>query len=134
MGEMSVKALAGLRIVVGVLSWFAPNLAGTLFGLDVKKNKQAPYLARLFGVRDVALGVGTLMAKGSARRTWLQMGLVCDSADAAAAGIGHKDGYLDVQTAIMLAAPAVARGRPGLRGAGHRRRLRHRTSGRSTAR
>ena len=108
MGEMSVKALAGLRIVVGVLSWFAPNLAGTLFGLDVKKNKQAPYLARLFGVRDIALGVGTLMATGSARRTWLQMGLVCDTADAAAAGIGHKDGYLDGQTAIMLAVPAVA--------------------------
>ena len=107
MGEMSVNALAGLRIVVGLLSWFAPNLAGTLFGLDVKKNKQAPYLARLFGVRDVALGVGTLMAKGSARRTWLQMGLLSDTADAAAAGIGHKDGYLDAQTAIMLSAPAV---------------------------
>ncbi len=108
MGEASVKALAGLRIVIGLLSWFAPNLAGTLFGLDVKRNKQAPYLARLFGVRDVALGVGTLMAKGSNRRTWLQMGLLCDTADAAAAGLGHKDGYLDAQTAIMVAAPAVA--------------------------
>ena len=108
MGEASVKALAGLRIVIGLLSWFAPNLAGSLFGLDVKKNKQAPYLARLFGVRDVALGVGTLMASGEARRTWLQMGLLCDTADAAAAGIGHKDGYLDAQTAIMVAAPAVA--------------------------
>ncbi|HYI37026.1 MAG TPA: hypothetical protein VEX39_10495 [Thermoleophilaceae bacterium] len=108
MGETSVKALAGLRIVIGVLSWVAPNLAGTLFGLDVKKNKQAPYLARLFGVRDIALGVGTLMSTGAARRTWLQMGLVCDTADAAAAGIGHHDGYLDAQTAIMVAAPAVA--------------------------
>ena len=108
MGETSVKALAGLRIVIGVLSWVAPNLAGTLFGLDVKKNKQAPYLARLFGVRDIALGVGTLMSTGSARRTWLQMGVVCDTADAAAAGIGHHDGYLDTQTAIMVAAPAVA--------------------------
>ena len=108
MGEASVKALAGLRIVVGLLSWFAPNLAGTIFGLNVKRNKQAPYLARLFGARDVALGVGTLMATGSARRTWLQMGLLCDTADAAAAGIGHRDGYLDAQTAVMLAAPAVA--------------------------
>ena len=108
MGEASVKALAGLRIVIGLLSWFAPNLAGSLFGLNVKRNKQAPYLARLFGVRDVALGAGTLLAKGSARRTWLQMGLVCDTADAAAAGIGHRDGYLNAQTAVMLAAPAVA--------------------------
>ena len=107
MGEMSVKALAGLRIVVGVLSWATPNLAGRLFGLNVKRNKQAPYLARLFGIRDIALGVGTLMAKGPARRTWLQMGLACDAADAAAAGIGQRDGYLDTQTAIMLAAPAV---------------------------
>lgn len=108
MGEASVKALAGLRIVIGLLSWFAPNLAGTLFGLNVKRNKQAPYLARLFGIRDLALGIGTLMAKGPARRTWLQMGMVCDTADTAAAGIGHRDGYLDAQTAIMLAAPAVA--------------------------
>jgi hypothetical protein len=59
-------------------------------------------------VRDLALGIGMLMAKGSARRTWLQLGLLCDTADAAAAGIGHRDGYLDGQTAIMLAAPAVA--------------------------
>lgn len=108
MGEANVKALAGLRIVIGLLSWFAPNLAGTLFGLDVKRNKQAPYLARLFGVRDVALGIGTLMASGSARRTWLQVGLLCDTADAAAAGIGHRDGYLDAQTAVMVAAPALA--------------------------
>ncbi len=108
MGEASVKALAGLRIVIGLASWFAPNLAGTLFGLNVKRNKQAPYLARLFGVRDLALGIGTLMASGPARRTWLQLGLLCDTADAAAAGIGHRDGYLDTQTAALLAAPAIA--------------------------
>ncbi len=108
MREASVKSLAGLRIVIGLMSWFAPNLAGSLFGLDVKRNKQAPYLARLFGVRDVALGIGTLMAKGPSRRTWLQVGLLCDTADTAAAGLGHRDGYLDVRTAALVAAPAVA--------------------------
>jgi len=52
----TVKALAGLRIMIGLASWTAPRLAGRIFGLDPEGNPQAPYLARLFGVRDVALG------------------------------------------------------------------------------
>jgi hypothetical protein len=105
--EASVKALGALRIVVGLLAWVAPNLAGTLFGLNPGRNPQAPYLARLFGVRDLALGVGVLASQGDQRRPWLVAGMACDVADAAAAGLGYRAGYLGAPTTALLTAPAL---------------------------
>lgn len=106
-GETSIKTLAGLRVAIGAVSWLAPNFAGTLFGLDVKNNPQAPYLARLFGIRDLALGVGTLVAQGNDRRSILALGAACDAADAAAAELGRREGYLSAFTAAKLAGTAV---------------------------
>ena len=52
--ESTVKALAGLRSVIGVAAWLAPRHSGKGFGLETGANEQAPYLARLFGARDAA--------------------------------------------------------------------------------
>ena len=57
-GESAINTLAGLRLAIGVASWATPRAAGKLFGLDATANPQAPYLARLFGARDVALALG----------------------------------------------------------------------------
>lgn len=105
--ESSIKTLGALRVAIGAGAWLAPNLAGALFGLDVKGNPQAPYLARLFGIRDLALGVGTLMAKGDARQKVLALGVACDAADAAAAELGRREGYFGAFTAGKLAGTAV---------------------------
>jgi hypothetical protein len=104
----AINALSGLRVAVGVGAYAAPALTGKLFGLQPRRNPQSPYLARLFGVRDLALAGGTLASGGDARRTWLIAGLACDVADAGAAWLGHRAGYLSGGTAVMLAAPAVA--------------------------
>jgi hypothetical protein len=104
----AVKSLSGLRVAVGAGAYAAPVLTGRLFGLEPKRNPQSPYLARLFGVRDLALAGGTLQSAGEARRTWLVAGLACDVADAAAALLGQRAGYLSSPTAAMLAAPALA--------------------------
>ena len=106
--EQSIRNLAMLRLAVGVSSYLTPNLGGKLFGLDPAGNPQAPYLARLFGIRDVALAVGTLQSTGEAQRQWLQLGVVCDAADTLAAVAGRRGGYLPVPTTIMVAAPAIA--------------------------
>jgi hypothetical protein len=106
--EQSVRNLAILRLAVGIISWLAPNFGGKLFGLDPAGNPQAPYLARLFGIRDVALAVGTLQSSGDAQRQWLQLGVVCDAADTLAAVAGRRAGYLPVPTTVMVAAPAIA--------------------------
>ena len=118
--EQSVRNLAMLRLMVGVISYLAPNLGGKLFGLDTAGNPQAPYLARLFGIRDIALAIGTLQSAGESRRQWLQLGVVCDAADVGAAALGKKGGYLSAPTAILVggvAAAATAMGATALQAA-----------------
>jgi hypothetical protein len=106
--EAAVKGLAALRVVIGATAWLTPRLAGKSFGLDPKANPQSPYLGRLFGARDVALGVGTLQATGDARRQWLQVGIAVDAADALAALAAGRAGYLNPISAGLVFAPAVA--------------------------
>jgi hypothetical protein len=106
--ESAVKAIAGLRIVIGAAAWLTPRMAGKSFGLKPAENPQAPYLGRLFGARDVALGVGTLQATGGSQRQWLQLGVAIDAADAVAAIAAGRAGYLPPVAAGLVFAPAVA--------------------------
>ena len=101
-------ALTTLRTAVGISSWTAPRLAGRAFGLDVAANPQAPYLARLFGIRDVALAAGAARSSGEARRTWLKLGIACDAFDVAAAALGRRDGSLSPFTTVLVGGVAVA--------------------------
>jgi hypothetical protein len=106
--EKLVNNLAGLRLMVGVTSWAVPRVAGKLFGLDAVANPQAPYLARLFGVRDVALAWGALNSKGDAQRKWLLAGLACDAADTVAGIAGGRAGYLRPATSVLVSGTAVS--------------------------
>ena len=103
-----INGLAGLRLAVGVSSWATPRVAGRLFGLDADANPQAPYLARLFGIRDVALAWGALNSTGSAQRQWLVAGLACDAADAVAGIVGGRAGYLPPVTSVLVTGTAVS--------------------------
>jgi hypothetical protein len=93
----AVSALAGIRMAIGVASWTTPRLAGKLFGLDARANPQSPYLARLFGVRDVALAWGALSSEGDTRRQWLTAGLACG-----------RGGYLPKLTSVLVSATALS--------------------------
>jgi hypothetical protein len=104
----AVKALVGLRIAIGTASWVTPRVAGKLFGLDARANPQSPYLARLFGARDIALGIGVLSSEGDARRLWLVAGLACDVADAAAGAAGGLRGYLPKFTSVLVTGTALS--------------------------
>jgi hypothetical protein len=104
----AVRNVSALRLIVGAGAWLAPRLAGKAFLLDVDDNPQSPYLARLFGARDVALAYGTMSSSGAARRTWLTAGLACDAADTLAAFAGGRDGSLSRLQTVVLAAPAIA--------------------------
>jgi hypothetical protein len=106
--DTALKALAGLRLAVGVTSWAAPNFGGKLFGLEPEANPQAPYLGRLFGIRDVALALGPLRARKKAQDNWIELGIMCDAADTAAAFLGGGKGYLSPTTTALVAAPAIA--------------------------
>jgi hypothetical protein len=104
----AIKALAGLRLAVGVASWATPRAAGKLFGLDATANPQAPYLARLFGARDVALAWGALGSEGDTQRRWLVAGLACDLADAIAGIAGGRGGYLPRLTSVLVSGTALS--------------------------
>ena len=77
-----VLGLSVGRIVIGVVSIASPTLAARLFGLSPADNPQMGFFTRLFGVREIALGGLTLLAKGDARRTMVLAGMAVDGADA----------------------------------------------------
>jgi len=104
----TINALAGGRIAIGVGSWLAPRLSGKLFGLDASSNPQSPYLARLFGARDIALAYGVLSTSGEAQRRWLTIGVACDLADTAAGIAAARGGYLSKLPSVMVSATALA--------------------------
>jgi hypothetical protein len=119
-----VKSVIGLslgRIAVGVVSFARPAVAARMFGLDVENNPQGPYLARLFGSREIALGTATLLARGKTRRNLVLAGIGVDVADAATGVLGIQDRSVSVRTGAMLIGPAlgaVVAGLGGLRGRG----------------
>ena len=101
------NTLVAIRVNIGLGAWLAPRLSGRLFGLDAEANPQLPYIGRLFGVRDVALGAGVAASSGNARRLWLQLGLVCDAADAVAGLIAGRNGEISKVSTVLVTAPAL---------------------------
>jgi hypothetical protein len=106
--EQTIRSLAGLRMAVGTSAWATPRLAGKAFGLDADDNPQSPYLARLFGIRDVALALGALTTTGASRRHWLMLGVMCDAADAAAGIFAGRGGYLPKLPTVLVTGVALA--------------------------
>ena len=100
--------LSGLRLAIGTGAWAAPDLAGKPFGIVPADNDQGAYLARLFGARDVALGVGTARSSGDARKFWLQLGVAVDLLDAAAGVIAGRSGQLGKVHAVMATGTALS--------------------------
>jgi hypothetical protein len=112
--ENAVNAIAISRIAVGSGAWLMPNLSGRLFGLDPEGNPQLPYVGRLFGARDVALGAGALRSSRKNKDAWLTAGLACDVADVAAGMLAGARGQLPVAAATLVSATAAAFAAAGL--------------------
>jgi hypothetical protein len=113
-----VTGLSLGRIAVGAISFARPGLAATMFGIDIEHNPQGPFLARLFGSREIALGTATLLARGSTRRNLVLAGIGVDLADAATGVLGIQDKTVSTRAGAMLIGPslgAVLSGVAGLR-------------------
>lgn len=102
-----VTGLALGRIAIGATALASPDLAGKLFRLDVARNPQLPYMSRMFGSREIALGAITLLAKGSARRKLVGLGIAVDGADAFAGYDAMRSGAVNQSVGIGLTLPAV---------------------------
>lgn len=83
------ELIATIRIVFGLALMFAPSVAARPFLGREAKRPSVRYTSRVFGVRDVALGVAVLDARrngssaAASRALW--MGAACDAFDATAA-------------------------------------------------
>ena len=108
--------LAAARILIGSVAVAAPATGARLFRLDATGNPQLPYMTRLFGGREIALGAATLLASGDAQRQLVAFGVAVDAADTAAAFLAGRDGSVSRVTSLLLATPAVAAAVSGFRG------------------
>ena len=105
------------RIAIGVGSIASPTLTAKLFGLSPDDNPQMGFMTRMFGVREIALGSLTLLAKGRARRTMVLAGMAVDGADAATGAIALARKEVPLLAAgglIAVALGAVGSGAVGL--------------------
>lgn len=99
-----------MRLLVGGASYLAPGLSARISGFDPDGNPQAKYWARLFGVRDVVLGLGALQAEGEARERIVKLTAACDAVDVASALAGRRGGYLSPAATALAGGLAVAAG------------------------
>jgi len=114
----SVTGLSLGRITLGAVALADPQRAGRLLQLDPANNPQLSYVGRMFGSREIALGLATLVATGKARRNLILLGALVDLADAGTGYLGIREGSVSKQTGGALIAPAfgaVAAGLLGLR-------------------
>jgi hypothetical protein len=103
----SLTSLAGARIVIGAIALLFPNLAARLFLLNVRNNPQLPYMARLFGSREIALGAMTLAAPEKSRTQMVALGMAVDGADAFAGASAMRTGYVSKPAGVMLTGAAL---------------------------
>lgn len=108
------------RIVIGAAAWVAPQPA-LKAGLMNAEEPQSPYLLRLFGARDVALGAITLMAPPASKPALLKVGLAVDAGDAAAALLALKAGQLKPVAGAVLAGAGAAAVVAGVQALGQQR-------------
>ena len=78
--------LARVRIALGVAALVAPRLVARVMGAGRTPTAAASLLARMLGGRDIALGLGTVVAldRGKPVRGWLEGSALADAVDCVA--------------------------------------------------
>ena len=112
-----VTGLSLGRSVIGAASVANPTMVTKAFGLDVEANPQTTFMTRLFGAREIALGVATLVASGRGRTGLVLLGVGVDGADAYAGYVGPKADGIDPKAGMLMtgvAGGAVLSGLLGL--------------------
>lgn len=86
--------MSASRAAVGASTWLAPGPSWRTFGLGSlsEAGPSAGVVSRLFGVRDLALGLGVRHPDPAVRRAVLQAGVAIDSIDVVASLVGVRRG------------------------------------------
>ena len=83
--ELAVWHARG-RQLVGAAFVVAPGVFGRAWIADDARRRPVKVLARAFGARDLAIGLGTVIAldRGTPVRGWIEAGVLSDGIDTAA--------------------------------------------------
>lgn len=108
--ERVLPVLAIYRAFAGVSVWLAPIQMARVFGLKVGDRRALAYVGRLAAIRELVLGVGSLLSHDEPRRTWLQLALLCDVCDTVAAAAGARGNGLSRSVTARTAAVTVTSG------------------------
>jgi hypothetical protein len=105
-------------MAVGVALIVAPRLAGPMWIGDEANSRAVKVLARAFGARDLALGLGTAVAidRGKPVRGWLEGAALADAVDFVATLVagdsiprGARRGVLAVAAASLATCAWLSR-------------------------
>ncbi len=117
----NATSLSLARIAVGAAAWAAPEFGLKAALLDPTA-PQSPYLVRLFGARDVALGAITLLAGPEHKPALLRVGLGVDGSDLVASLLAWRERAVTPVTGAVLAGATVAALAAGVAALGQQRR------------
>jgi len=103
------RTLAQARLVAGIGAIAAPRVFARVLGIDPDANPATPYLARLFGAREIYMAVPFLMpVPGLDEAELASRAVPVDAADAVAAVLAGLRGHLPWRAAISATVTAVA--------------------------
>ena len=101
------RRLAMFRLGLGVMYPVA-GLGARLFGLDPGRQKQVVMLARMYAVRDLALGLLLLNASAEEGDAQVDAGLLVDAGDLAAILLAASRKQVPAATVLLGGGGAVA--------------------------
>lgn len=105
-----MRALAAGRIVVGVALVALPRTAGKQWIGDPALDRSVTAMTRAMGIRDLALGAGTLRALGAGdpARSWVLLGGMSDAVDLVGTGLAMRSIGLRRALPVMVVAAGAA--------------------------
>ena len=107
-----VRSLAVGRVAIGAALVLVPSLAARGWAGDEASRPATKVFLRALGIRDLALGIGTLRAleRGEDPVPWARYGAAADGVDAAATVVGYRSLARRGRFAVLLLAAAAAAG------------------------
>ena len=105
-----MRMLAAGRIAIGASLVLLPGFAGGRWIGDASRKGEVKLIIRAMGVRDLALGAGTLHAldNGEPARSWVLMGALSDLVDLGATTLAIRSIGLRRALPVMVVAAAAA--------------------------
>lgn len=105
-GSLKRQMVVG-RSVLGVGAVVAPRAFGRLFGVDPADNPVAPYLMRLFGIRELFMAWDLHRTSDDELERTVTGTIPVDGGDAIASALAGAAGYMPRRAALLSTATAV---------------------------